>query len=129
MLVPTSILVFGFTFADSCASSAAPFADRVVHHALMQALEPRFEVLRQAWLCRVPQPDVMTLLDGILASGDGVHAGDGLMLWFAGGDLLAIFRSCGLPIGAVARLGAQALRRAQGERWGLRQIRTPCLAS
>ena len=125
--------------------SAAPFRDRVVHHALCNVIEPRFErrfipdsfanrvgkgthravdrlqalarryryvlrldivqffptmdhaVLREQLARVVPEPDVMELVDAILASGADVH--DPPPNWFPGDDLLAANRPRGLPIG------------------------------
>ncbi len=130
--------------------SAAAFRDRVVHHALCQTVEPRFErvflpesyanrvgkgthaavdaleraaqtfrwvlradirqhfasidhlLLRQALAQHIAEPDVMALIDTILASGDSIHdAAEQGVPWisFPGDDLLAACRPRGLPIG------------------------------
>jgi hypothetical protein len=127
--------------------SAAPFRDRVVHHALCNVIEPLFEVCfisdsyanrigkgthraidrlqqfarRYRYVLRmdvvqhfasldhtilratiaevVPDDDVLWLVDGILASGAGVLAGEYDMVYFPGDDLFAALRSRGLPIG------------------------------
>ena len=127
--------------------SAAPFRDRVVHHALCNVIEPLFErrficdsyanrvgkgthraldrcqqfarhhryvlqcdikqffpsidhtVLREILVRVIADPDVMWLVDRILASGVGVLSEEYEMVWFPGDDLLAVHRSRGLPIG------------------------------
>jgi len=127
--------------------SAAPFRDRVVHHALCNLIEPVFErtfvsssyanrvgkgshralghaqrlarryryVLRcdvrqffpsidhqalRALLSRkLPDPQVMNLIDRILASGAHVHEEAFDMVFFRGDDLFAALRPRGLPIG------------------------------
>jgi hypothetical protein len=127
--------------------SAAPFRDRVVHHALCHIIEPRFErhfipdcyanrvgrgthravdrfqqfacrypyvlrvdivkhfpsidhqILHGILAKRVPEGDVMALIDRIIASGDGVLDEEYEMCWFPGDDLLACCRPRGLPIG------------------------------
>lgn len=127
--------------------SAAPFRDRVVHHALCQVIEPLFErrfihdsyanrvgkgthraldrathylrryryvlpcdirqffpsidhAILQDVLARViADPDVLWLIDRILASGRGVLAGEYEMVYYAGDDLFAAGRPRGLPIG------------------------------
>lgn len=127
--------------------SAAPFRDRVVHHALTAVIEPRFEalfipdsyanrvgkgshlavdrlqqfagryshclrvdivrhfqsidhaILRGILARRVPEDDLMALIDCIIASGDGVLADEYEMVFFPGDDLLAACRPRGLPIG------------------------------
>jgi RNA-directed DNA polymerase len=127
--------------------SAAPFRDRVVHHALCNVLEPIFErsfihdsyanrvgkgthraldraqafarrfryvlqcdvrqffpsidhaVLREILGRKIPDPDVMWLVDRILESGIGVLAQEYEMAWFPGDDLFAASRLRGLPIG------------------------------
>ncbi len=127
--------------------SAAPFRDRVVHHALCQLIEPRFErwfiadsyanrvkkgthravdrlqafarryryvlradvikhfpsidhqILHEILSRRIPEDDVMALVDTIIASGDGVLDDEFEMAWFPGDDLLAACRPRGLPIG------------------------------
>ena len=127
--------------------SAAPFRDRVAHHALCNVIEPLFErrfisdsyanrvgkgthraldrcqefarhhhyvlqcdiqqffpsidhaVLREALARVITDPDVMWLVDEILASGVGVLSEEYEMVWFPGDDLLAVHRHRGLPIG------------------------------
>jgi RNA-directed DNA polymerase len=127
--------------------SAAPFRDRVVHHALCQVIEPLFErrfihdsyanregkgthraldrctcfarryayvlpcdvrqffpsidhaVLRRVLGRVIADPDVMWLVDRILASGIGVLSEEYEMAYFPGDDLLAACRPRGLPIG------------------------------
>ena len=127
--------------------SAAPFRDRVVHHAVCQVIEPRFErlfiphsyanrvgkgthaavdrlqtlarrhrfvlradivkhfasidhaILRRSLARIVPEPDVMRLIDVIVASGDGVLDDEYEPVFFPGDDLLAVCRPRGLPIG------------------------------
>ena len=127
--------------------SAAPFRDRVVHHALCQVIEPVFEsrfiahsyanrvgygthralnrlqgwarrhryVLRadvvrhfpsldhailRAKLARcISDPQVLWLIDTILASGAGVLDDEYSPVYFPGDDLFAIYRPRGLPIG------------------------------
>ncbi len=127
--------------------SAAPFRDRVVHHALCGLIEPIFErsfihdsyanragkgthralnrcqqlarrypyvlqgdvrqffpsidhaILRQLLAAKLPDPQVMWLVDRILASGVGVLSEAYDMVWFPGDDLFAVNRPRGLPIG------------------------------
>ncbi len=127
--------------------SAAPFRDRVVHHALCNLIEPIFErgfvadsyanrvgqgthraldrcqqlarrhayvlqcdvrqyfpsidhaILRALLAKQIDDPQVMRLIDLILASGAGVLAGEYDMVYFPGDDLLAALRPRGLPIG------------------------------
>ncbi|MGZ8245096.1 reverse transcriptase domain-containing protein [Methylomagnum sp.] len=127
--------------------SAAPFRDRVVHHALCNIIEPRFEArfthhsyanrvgkgthraldCLQRWAGRyryvlradvvqhfpsldhailrakiarvIHDPDVLWLVDAILASGAGVLADQYSQVYFPGDDLLAACRPRGLPIG------------------------------
>ena len=133
--------------------SAAPFRDRVVHHALCNLIEPIFErrfidnsfanrvgkgthralaqlqvyarcyryVLRVDVVEHFPSLDhavlrntltptvarcagesadgVLWLIDQILASGEGVLAGEYSPVLFGGDDLFAINRPRGLPIG------------------------------
>lgn len=127
--------------------SAAPFRDRVVHHALCNVAVPHFEelfiadsyanrtgkgthraidrcqqfarkyryvlqcdvtqffpsmdhaILRETLAKMLPDESVMWLVDRILASGEGVLAGEYDMTYFPGDDLLAITRPRGLPIG------------------------------
>lgn len=127
--------------------SAAPFRDRVVHHALCNRIEPIFDarfipdsyanrktkgthaaidrlqffaqhyryVLRadvvqhfpsldhailRAELGRViTDPDILWLVDQILASGEGILRDEYTPVYFPGDDLLAGLRPRGLPIG------------------------------
>ena len=127
--------------------SAAPFRDRVVHHALCNVIEPLFDrsfifdsyanrvgkgthaaldrcqeyarryhyvlqcdveqffpsldlaILRETLARKLADPDVLWLIDGILASGIGVLSEEYEMAWFPGDDLLAATRPRGLPIG------------------------------
>jgi Reverse transcriptase (RNA-dependent DNA polymerase) len=127
--------------------SAAPFRDRVVHHALCRITEPAFEAgffahsyanrlgkgthraldTAQRWLkrhryvlsCdirqffpsvdhvilqgilerRIQDGGIRRLVRKILASGEGLLAGEYDMKWFPGDDLFAINRPRGLPIG------------------------------
>jgi retron-type reverse transcriptase len=127
--------------------SAAPFCDRVVHHALCSTLDPIWEqrFIHDTYACRpgkgthravdrcqefaqrypyvlqcdvhqffpavdhtilraklaryVADPDVLWLIDRILASGAGVLAPMYEMEWFPGDDLLAAGRRRGLPVG------------------------------
>lgn len=127
--------------------SAAPFRDRVVHHALCNLIEPIFErsfisdsyanrvgkgthraldrcqefsrrypyvlqgdiqqffpsidhaILRQLLAQKVDDPDVLWLIDQVLASGVGILAEEYEMVWFPDDDLLSACRPRGLPIG------------------------------
>jgi retron-type reverse transcriptase len=127
--------------------SAAPFRDRVTHHALCNIIEPIFErsfvfdsyanrvgkgthraldraqqfarrhryllqidveqffpavdhaILRRTLARKIDDPDVLWLIDQILASGEGVLAEAYQMRWFDGDDLFAVHRPRGLPIG------------------------------
>ncbi|HEX4965565.1 MAG TPA: reverse transcriptase domain-containing protein, partial [Thermoanaerobaculia bacterium] len=127
--------------------SAAPFHDRVVHHALFNVIEPVFEqgfiadsyanrrgkgthraldrcqelsrrlpyvlqldlrqffpsidhaVLRELLARRLSEPAVLSLIDRILKSGEGVLDDSYDMVYFPGDDLFAINRPRGLPIG------------------------------
>jgi retron-type reverse transcriptase len=127
--------------------SAAPFRDRVVHHALCNLIEPIFErsfiddsyanrigqgthraldrcqhfarryryvlpcdieqffpaidhaIHRDILARKITDPDVLWLIDQILASGQGVLSETYAMRWFPGDDLWAITRPRGLPIG------------------------------
>jgi retron-type reverse transcriptase len=127
--------------------SAAPFRDRVAHHALCNVIEPIFErsfiydsyanrvgkgthraldraqqfarrfgyvlqidveqffpaidhqILRSILARKITDPDVLWLIDQILASGEGVLEEEYRMRWFPGDDLFAINRPRGLPIG------------------------------
>jgi hypothetical protein len=130
--------------------SAAPFRDRVVHHALCNIIERIFErgfiydsyanregkgnhraldraqsyarryryvlpcdvrqffpsvdqaILRHILARKLHDPDVMWLVDQILASGVGVLSEEYQMVWFPGDDLLAVHRPRGLPIGNLS---------------------------
>lgn len=127
--------------------SAAPFRDRVVHHALCNLIEPIFDarfiehsyanrtgkgthraidqaqhwarqyryclrldvvehfpsldhaVLRVEIARAIDDPDVLWLIDVILASGAGVLADEYTPVLFPGDDLFALARPRGLPIG------------------------------
>ena len=127
--------------------SAAPFRDRIVHHALCNVIEPIFErsfiydsyanrvgkgthraldrcqqyarrfryvlqcdvrqffpsidhlILRQTLAKKIADADVMSLVDRILANGEGVLAEQYDMVWFPDDDLLSAMRPRGLPIG------------------------------
>ena len=127
--------------------SAAPFRDRVVHHALCNLIEPVFErsfvadsyanrvgkgthraldraqqlsrthryvlqfdirqffpsidhtILRDILAGKIHDPDVLWLIDVIVASGIGVLSEAYDMVYFPGDDLLAANRPRGLPIG------------------------------
>jgi hypothetical protein len=127
--------------------SAAPFRDRVVHHALCRVIGPLFErsfiqdsyanragkgthraldrcqasarryryalqcdvvqffpaidhaILRQTLARKLRDPDLLWLVDRILASGVGVLSEQYDMVYFAGDDLFATNRPRGLPIG------------------------------
>ncbi len=127
--------------------SAAPFRDRVVHHALCNVIEPIFERTfiadsyanrrgrgthkaldraqqfarrhRFVLQCDVAQffpsidyqilfaiiskkigdPGVLTLVERILAGGEGVLDEHYSMVYFPGDDLFAVNRPRGLPIG------------------------------
>jgi RNA-directed DNA polymerase len=127
--------------------SAAPFRDRVVHHALCNVIEPAFErsfiadsysnrvgkgthraldrcqhharrdpyvlqcdvrqffpsidhaVLLETIRRKVADPDVLWLIEEIIASGRGVLSEEYEMVYFPGDDLLAAARPRGLPIG------------------------------
>lgn len=125
--------------------NAAPFRDRVVHHALMNVIEPLFErqfvfdsyanrkgthaaldrctyyLRRHAYVMHLdvrqffPAVDhqilisilsrtigderVMRLIQKIVASGNGVQAGEYDMVFFPKDDLFAVSRPRGLPIG------------------------------
>lgn len=127
--------------------NAAPFHDRVVHHALMNVIEPFFErqfifdsyanrkfkgthaaldrctyyLRRYAYVMHLdvrqffPSVDheilvsilsrtigderVMNLIRKIIASGNGVQAGEYDMVYFPTDDLFALSRPRGLPIG------------------------------
>jgi RNA-directed DNA polymerase len=127
--------------------SAAPFRDRVVHHALCNVIEPVFErgfiadsyanrigkgthraldrcqelarrypyvlqcdvrqffpsidhtILYETLARKVEDPDVLWLIEQIIASGVGVLSEEYEMVYFPGDDLLAANRPRGLPIG------------------------------
>ena len=127
--------------------SAAPFRDRVVHHALCNLIEPIFErsficdsyanrvgkgthraldraqgfarkyryllqcdvrqffpsidhqILRAFLANKIPNEQVMWLIDQILNSGRGVLSEEYNIVYFPGDDLFAILRARGLPIG------------------------------
>jgi hypothetical protein len=127
--------------------SAAPFRDRVVHHALCNVIEPVFErsfiadsyanrvgkgthkaldrcqafarrypyvlqcdvrqffpaidhaLLRQTLARKLHDPDLLWLVDRILASGAGVLSEQYEMTYFPGDTLWAALRPRGLPIG------------------------------
>ena len=127
--------------------SAAPFRDRVVHHALCNVIEPPFErsfiadsyanrvgkgthraldraqhfarryryilqcdveqffpaidheILGGILARKITDPQVLWLIDRILASGVGILSEEYQMHYFSGDDLLAVFRPRGLPIG------------------------------
>jgi RNA-directed DNA polymerase len=127
--------------------SAAPFRDRVVHHALCNVIDPIFErtfiadsyanrvgkgthralnraqelarrypyvlpydvrqffpsidhaMLRPILARKIPDTDVLWLIDRILESGRGVLSEEYDMVYFPGDDLFAIDRPRGLPIG------------------------------
>ncbi len=127
--------------------SAAPFRDRVVHHALCQIVGPQFErsfifdsyanrigkgthraldraqqfarkykyvlqcdvkqffpaidhaILRKILARKIIDPDILWLIDQILASGDGVLSESYDMHYFPDDDLFAKLRPRGLPIG------------------------------
>ncbi len=127
--------------------SAAPFRDRVVHHALCNLIEPVFErrfifdsyanrigkgthraldrcqqfarkfkyvlqcdirqffpsidhaILRKIIARQIADPDVLWLIDQIMASGKEVLREAYDMVYFPGDDLFAVNRPRGLPIG------------------------------
>ncbi|MGH7491110.1 MAG: reverse transcriptase domain-containing protein [bacterium] len=127
--------------------SAAPFRDRVVHHALCNIIEPIFEksfifdsyanrvgkgthralnrcqafarryafflqcdlrqyfpgidhaILRNVLHKKLHDPNVIWLIDLILASGAGVQTREYDKTYFEGDDLFAALRPRGLPIG------------------------------
>ena len=127
--------------------SAAPFRDRVLHHALVNVVEPAFErrfiadsyanrigkgthgavdrlqhfarrypyvlrldivrhfpsidhaILRRTLANVVHDPEILWLIDRVLASGVGVLGDQYSMTWFPGDDLWAVDRPRGLPIG------------------------------
>jgi len=57
------------------------------------------QIMRGILARKLPDPDVMWLVDQILASGVGVLSEEYQMVWFPGDDLLAVHRPRGLPIG------------------------------
>ena len=57
------------------------------------------QILRKTLSRRIPEDDVMALVDAIIASGEGVLDDEFEMTWFPGDDLLATCRPRGLPIG------------------------------
>jgi hypothetical protein len=57
------------------------------------------EILNSMLSKRIPEADVMALVECIVASGDGVLDEQYRMVWFPGDDLLAACRPRGLPIG------------------------------
>jgi hypothetical protein len=127
--------------------SAAPFRDRVVHHALCNVIEPLFEarfighsyanrsgkgthraidrlqnlaqryryvlradvvqhfpsldhaILRSKLDRVIADPDILWLIDTILASGEDVLTEQYTPVFFPGDDLFALCRPRGLPIG------------------------------
>lgn len=127
--------------------SAAPFRDRIVHHALCNVIEPPFErsfiadsyanrvgkgthraldraqhfarryrfclqcdlrqffpsidhaLLRATLARKITDPDVLWLMDRILAGGAGVLSEEYDMVYFPGDDLFAVNRPRGVPIG------------------------------
>ncbi len=127
--------------------SAAPFRDRVVHHALCNVIEPIFErhfipesyanrkgkgthravtrfqsyarsyhyalrldivkyfpaidheILLRCLANVITDPDTLTLIATIIASGDGILDQEYQPTLFTGDDLLALCRPRGLPIG------------------------------
>ncbi len=127
--------------------SAAPFRDRIVHHALCNIIEPRFEadfsvnsfanrkgmgthraldrvqalarryryamrldvvrhfpsidhaLLLRALGRRIHEPEILWLVERVIASGIGLFDGEGDPVFFEGDDLLAACRPRGLPIG------------------------------
>jgi hypothetical protein len=56
-------------------------------------------ILRETLARKITDPEVMWLVDRILASGVGVLSEEYEMVWFPGDDLLAVSRDRGLPIG------------------------------
>ena len=129
--------------------SAAPFRDRVTHHALCNVIEPIFErsfihdsyanrvgrgthraldraqefarryryvlqcdarqffpsidhsILRETLARKIADPDVLWLIDQVLASGEGVLSEEYEMQWFPGDVLLGAERPRGLPFGIL----------------------------
>ena len=59
----------------------------------------RFWHLRATLVRRIPEDDLMWLVDRIIASGAGVLDDEYEMVWFPDDDLLAACRPRGLPIG------------------------------
>jgi len=86
--------------------SAAPFRDRVVHHALTGVLEPIFErsfpsvdhaILKTLVARRIKDPHVLWLVERII---DHSNPQDPVLMWFPGEDLFTpIERRRGLPLG------------------------------
>jgi len=56
-------------------------------------------ILRATLARKIENPDVMWLIDQILASGEGVLADEYKMHYFPGDDLFAVNKARGLPIG------------------------------
>ena len=127
--------------------SAAPFRDRVLHHALCQVIGPELErtfapesyanqvgkgthralneahrlcakykyvlpcdvrqffpaidheILSALLAAKIKDPAILRLIAKVLASGEGVLAGEYEQHFFPGDDLLATLRPRGLPIG------------------------------
>lgn len=144
---PGAYINFRLNDAKRRLISAAPFRDRVVHHALYNLIEPIFErtfifdsyanrtgkgthraldraqqlarrypyvlqgdivqyfpsidhaILRRILARKIADPDVMRLIDSILAGGAHIHTAQYVMQWFPGDDLFAAARPRGLPIG------------------------------
>ena len=48
---------------------------------------------------RIPEDDVLALVDAIIASGAGIHEDPAPQVWLPGDDLLTALRPRGLPIG------------------------------
>ncbi len=81
--------------------SAAPFRDRVAHHALYNVLAPIFEaafvVLKGAIARKVKDPDVLWLVGRII---DASNPQEPVQEWFRGDDLFGpSLRRRGLPLG------------------------------
>jgi hypothetical protein len=100
--------------------SAAPFRDRVVHHALCNVIEPIWEArfIASSFACRVGKacPErsrrgthqlahhiadarTLTLMDLILTSGADIQSAECPRVYFPSDDLFAALRPRGLPIG------------------------------
>ncbi|MBK8541958.1 MAG: RNA-directed DNA polymerase [Ardenticatenia bacterium] len=56
-------------------------------------------VLHDIMARRIPEDDVMALVDAIIASGAGIHENPAAPVWLPGDDLLTALRPRGLPIG------------------------------